>query len=239
MSNDLPVLFNVGDYQPIGTLRLCLNHPQRPSVSGFNPHWQEAESVHQALPLDHPCFESLGRLLEARWANVTYRLNSRDRDWGAVRFHLLPDDVGRIHLDRSSKALRGCLRQILPLLDLSSAAWNADYDPRSMVSKFHLDTGEDVSLFYLFNTLRSPAPRVSDVAERHSREAMKQLLSRVVPTLKTPLYAYQRRSAASMLRKEVAPSYLLDPRLQSMTAPDGSTLFYDQEACIILSEPRF
>ena len=59
-----------------------------------------------------------------------------------------------------------------------------------------------------------------------------------VAELKTPLYSYQRRSAAFMIQRESEPAQALDPRLQVFQGPTGQTFYYDKEEGSIVREER-
>ncbi|PYH45255.1 DEAD/DEAH box helicase [Aspergillus saccharolyticus JOP 1030-1] len=124
--------------------------------------------------------------------------------------------------------------------------------------------GEDdeESLWYIFNTLQDPAPRADAVRNNlYARRAMEQLLA--VPAsalalagteheeaggpgqeysgvlgLKTPLYPYQRRSAAMMVQREAQPAQMLDPRLEVRRSPTGEEYYYDKEEGRIVREKR-
>jgi hypothetical protein len=56
--------------------------------------------------------------------------------------------------------------------------------------------------------------------------------------LKTALYPYQRRSAATMIQREVQPAQYLDLRLQPHRNPAGEKYYHDREEGIIQREKR-
>jgi hypothetical protein len=78
--------------------------------------------------------------------------------------------------------------------------------------------------------------------ETHSKQAMEDLLVEAIPPtvlgLKTSLYTYQRRSAATMVQREAQPFQTLDPRLQAWQSPTGLEYYYDKEDGSIVREPR-
>lgn len=59
-----------------------------------------------------------------------------------------------------------------------------------------------------------------------------------VAGLKTPLYPYQRRSAATMIQREVQPAQMLDPRLQVYRGPTGQEYYYDRLEGSLVREKR-
>ncbi|RAH71572.1 DEAD/DEAH box helicase [Aspergillus aculeatinus CBS 121060] len=124
---------------------------------------------------------------------------------------------------------------------------------------------EEDSLWYIFNTLQDPAPRAHMIKDNlYARRAMEQLLTVTTPApassggegkdddddeesgqdhsgvlgLMTPLYPYQRRSAAIMVQREAQPAQMLDPRLEARRGPTGQEYYYDKEEGRIVREKR-
>ncbi|KAI9777307.1 MAG: hypothetical protein M1835_005265 [Candelina submexicana] len=227
--------FDLSNYLPLGSL--SFKHVNEPSPCHNNgaQTWQEASRAEEALHKAYPYFTSYGTLLSARWIRMFYQITN---SMMVVRIYILPDDVGRRHVERSDKGLRQALRMVIPTLDVSSAAWEANlgFTRRGLADNYD----EDASLFYLFNNLPSPSPSPTDVQEKCARRAMETLLNPndTVQGLKTRLYPYQRRAAAMMLQREANPGLGLDPRLQECVAPDGSTFYYDKEGCSIFRTSR-
>ncbi|KAH9215652.1 hypothetical protein DL95DRAFT_388593, partial [Leptodontidium sp. 2 PMI_412] len=62
-------------------------------------------------------------------------------------------------------------------------------------------SGEEPSLFQLFNTIPSPNPDPKLVTDPYARDAMYQILDSDIEGLRTEMYKYQRRSAALMLQR--------------------------------------
>ncbi|KAI9681338.1 MAG: hypothetical protein M1817_002621 [Caeruleum heppii] len=224
-------LSDIRSHQAIGTVRIPLssdrlsNHP-----ANYRDMWTEFYRVQDAFPSDYPGFRDISRLLKARWLRIEGRRNSLHPDWASVRLLVLPDDVGRASVDRSRPADRACLKRLLAKVDISSAAWNAVFDPHSEIETMRLEAGEDQSLSYLFNSLPSPIPHSEGVKDPYTRSAMESLLENDVEGLKTRLYPYQQRSAALMLQKEASPGLVPDPRLQQVKGPDDSIYYIDVEA---------
>lgn len=183
----------------------------------------------------------LSQLEQNNWIRTSICQNAKFPGWSAVRIYALPDDVGRKHVQRSNGTLRGFLKLVMSKLDTSTEAWEGNFDPYAQP-----DVGavEDESLFYIFNTLDSPSPDIEKVSDPHARAAMDEVLWKVhdyvggpdenigVIGLKTPLYAYQRRSAAYMIQRESEPAQTLDPRLQTLHGPTGKLYYYDKEGYI-------
>lgn len=171
---------------------------------------------------------TISKLVAAGWIRVQRGRSTLNPNYLIRRIHILPGDVGLRFFDRQNRRLLAALESLVAEIDVSPDTWNGQYVVGQEVRFDQWATGDEGSLFYMFNKLPSPRPLVSAVREKYTREAMEDLLD---PTsallgLKTPLYAYQRRSAALMLQREAVPILQLDPRLEPRTAPDGSCFYY-------------
>ncbi|CAL5875101.1 uncharacterized protein PFLUO_LOCUS9405 [Penicillium psychrofluorescens] len=169
-------------------------------------------------------------------------IRTRSRNDGEyVRVYVLPDDLARSLIPRSSTKLRYALKVIMSRIDRSSEAWEGRSPPHNAELGI-TDSADDESLWYIFNTLKDPNPRVEAMKETHSQQAMEDLLLETTPPtvlgLKTFLYTYQRRSAATMVQREAQPFQTLDPRLQAWQSPTGLEYYYDKEDGSIVREPR-
>lgn len=164
-----------------------------------------------------------------------------------VRIYLLPDDVGRRYVDRnteSSGTERSLLKKLMQDINLLAEAWRGDVLVQS--SRKLLDSCSkkelqcDDSLFYIFNTITIPTPSPKQVECQYSREAIVSLLDedKRLDGLQTDLYSYQKRSAATMVRRETQPAHVLDPRLEAFEGPEGDSFYYDQETGVFLRDER-
>lgn len=169
--------------------------------------------------------------------------------WSYVRIYVLPDDVGRKFIPRSSTALRRALRTVMTRVDRPREAWEGKFpgDQNDIVTNGKQENEEDESMWYIFNTLHDPAPQVETMQDPYARQAMEELLSTAtgageddsgVVGLKTALYPYQRRSAAMMVQREAQPAKMLDPRLQTCKNPLGHEYYYDKEAGSIFRDKK-
>ncbi|CAK38844.1 hypothetical protein CBS115989_10419 [Aspergillus niger] len=168
-----------------------------------------------------------------------------------VRVYVLPDDVGRKSIPRSSTALRRALKAVMMRIDRSVEAWNGSVHVDLKVVDNPVGSLEDESLWYIFNTLQDPEPQLDRIRNVYARRAMRELLTVTahgeeesgqdysgVLGLKTPLYPYQRRSAATMVQREAQPAQMLDPRLQAFKSPRGEEYYYDKEEGSIFREKK-
>jgi len=226
---------DLDNYIPVGVLK------------SFNAHSDGSNIDGMASKASLPETEVLS-LEREKWIRTSVCKNKMYPTWSALRVYVLPDDIGRKSVPRSSPALRRALKLVMSKVDSSLQAWEGRFDPASDTVT-ESDHGDE-SLFYIFNTLDSPSPDIQKVSDPYARIAMEDVLwkdvasidelseSIDVPGLKTPLYSYQRRSAAFMIQRESEPAQALDPRLQVFQGPTGQTFYYDKEEGSIVREER-
>ncbi|KAH8697671.1 putative SNF2 family helicase [Talaromyces proteolyticus] len=214
-------------YLPVGVLRRSDNRVLE------NPSFPDAE---------------LAILQKQGWVKLAWHTYESHTGWSFAQVYVLPDDVGRNIISRTSSACRKALKLVLSLVDRSSAAWDGEF--RTTLSQHETNAAEDESLWYIFNTLNNPSPTQEDVEDGDGRLAMQELMfssrahntdtleSSGVLGLKTPLHPYQSRSAATMIQREVHPKQMLDPRVQVYKTPFGQEYYYDKEDGILLCEKR-
>jgi hypothetical protein len=146
--------------------------------------------------------------------------------------------TSRGNTQRSITKLRNALKAVMAKLDRSQQAWYG-YRLENGPDRSKSNGAEDESLWYIFNTLQDPCPQVENMNDHWSQRAMEQLLSEDHLTdlgLKTKLYPYQRRSAATMVQREAQPARMLDPRLQAYQSLNGREYYYDKEDAYITLE---
>lgn len=190
----------------------------------------------------------VARLEAAKWIRTESIKHVAYPERSALRVFVLPDDVCRGIIPRENNSLRKSLRVIISHLDASSESWEGHFGRE--VSTATMSGQDEESLFYIFNTLESPTPDVSQVENPYSRRAMSAILSsrkgdtdkkvgsKGVNGLRTSLYSYQCRSAAYMIQRESQPGQTLDPRLQPFIGPTRQQYFYDKEDGSIVQQKR-
>lgn len=144
----------------------------------------------------------------------------------------------RLNFQRSITRLREALKFIMSKMDPSSDAWEGYRNPQEQ-NKDSIPAAEEESLWYIYNTLKNPAPNAGAMKDPWARRAMEEVLSGGDFTefgLKTDLFPYQRRSAAMMIQRESQPALMLDPRLQTLKTPLGLPYYYDKEEGCIFRE---
>jgi len=232
-------LSDLSNFLPLG----CLTHEETADDAAAigNDHsttdWQDV--VHYGVSLE----ASLSRLTDAGWIRVQKRRSALNHAFIIYRVYILPGDVGLRYVDRDNKKLLAALESLVAKVDVSSETWAGRYTSGNEVKFDPWASQGEGSLFYMFNKLPSPRPDASQVKGKYAREAVEDILD-PNPTsgligLKTPLYPYQRRSAALMLQRETVSTLLLDPRLEPRTAPDGSLFYYGPRDLLFNRHPRY
>lgn len=245
-------LEDLGNYTPIGTY--VVHHLPEPWFRDkfTGDTWLEPTDPSLIGP-KYAVDREIGRIAEALlvwgWIRLFAKLHKDDPNVLIVRVYLLPDDVGRRYIDKCipNKTMeRLMFIKLMQSIDISAEAWTGDsvrpdHQPiRTIKDAQSQGLEDDDSLFYIFNTITSPPSTVSDVKCQYSCEAMSSLLGTTnkLDGLRTDLYPYQKRSAASMIRREVEPARVLDPRLEPFEGPQGAEFYYDQATGVLLRDRR-
>ncbi len=228
---------DLNNYLPLGCIIIYRNQD-----SNDNAHEESEGILEQIAKSPTPLAQHLVKLAEASLIRVSAQ-ESDKFERTIVRIYLLPHDVGRRFVNRGSKALKLALEHVLSHVDISPSTWAGecnDDDDRAMLFD-RWATGEDCSLFYMFNTLPSPAPSPDVITDRYSRSAAFDLLDpdACSGSLKTELYPYQRRAAAVMLQREACSELLLDPRLEPRMTPTGERYYYHAKDVEFYRNPNF
>lgn len=224
-------LSELSNYIPIGSL--VLN-----GVIDAEPNWQEVQVSHLVTLTESGLFEQnaldLGKLLARQRIRAFVSIPSR----AVLRIYVLPSDVGH-RFFQQDRGLDTHLFSLIQNLDVSPSAWNGQTDVKQSFDMYA--TGEEGSLYYLFNNIPSPSPTSERIRSHFHRETMLDFLDSEyqLPGLKTSLYPYQRRSAAQMFQRECEEKLELDPRLEKRIALDGSTYYYEPWDVSFFRSPRF
>ncbi len=236
------ILEDLGNYIALGSLTL------RPSVGAraylHQTRWTESSDTWLAfhdycnLKDTHPV-SSARILADGNWARVFARKHQWNGDLATIRVYILPDDVGRRYINRDYGLLRKYLMKLLNELDKSPLSWEGQNRNENHLEHYSEESSNNDSLFYLFNTIASPAARPPPVLCSVSSEAIQSILESDGPRgLNTKLYPYQRRTVAAMIKREVQPERTLDPRFQSLEGPTGQPFYYDRETGMLLRDQR-
>ena len=226
-ATDSPRIMPLKSYVAVGTL----------NVRGrYSDEWQAIETTRlqilgQATPL--------APLIKAGWARATIRNHAIEREKSCCRVFLLPCDRGRAVIQRTDGILSKRLLELMQSIDVSAEAWEGDMPATAEPVGFRSYSEDEDSLFYLFNTIPSPDPSDCRVANGDAQDSIDSLLQEdCLKQCKTKLYPYQRRSAATMIRREVEPRKSLDPRLTPVNGPMGDKIFYDTQTGQIFQDRK-
>lgn len=237
-------LDDLNNFVPLGSI-------QAVALDGFfiTDKWQE-HPPDEIIGIDSSKTRGFGQLcslyMEGLVRLFTKRL-TESRSGCIIRVYLLSDDVGRRWIDRgagTNETHRVNLKILMKnIIDFSAESWNGHYighEQFRLLGRCFTDPDRDDLLFYTFNTIASPAPDDIFIGCPFSRDAATALLdpSGAVNGLKTSLYPYQRRSAATMIRREIQPARTLDPRLEALEGPVGNTVYYDERTTTLLRDKR-
>ena len=229
-------LQDLSNFLPLG----CITSRADTPFTDEQPFWSEVFQLSNHTDVCHTLEDHVRRLCSAGWIRVFARVKHTIPSLSIYRIYLLPGDVGNRFIDRNSKRLLSCLETLLRNIDVSRQTWRGEL---AVTGRRPFDiwaSCEPGSLFYMFNSIASPAPDAKKIKTHHNREALEGLLDSSIPLLglKTPLYPYQRRSAGLMLQRESESRLHLDPRLEKRVAPDGSEYYYGAKDVIFLRYSR-
>ncbi|EGZ74227.1 hypothetical protein NEUTE2DRAFT_118817 [Neurospora tetrasperma FGSC 2509] len=200
-------------------------------------------SVQDAL-LESPFLSPFQSLLGSKWVHTTFRVTAEFPSRGIVRVYILPDDVENRLLPRSNTHLRQLRTRLFQLLDCSSCTWNGNVKCQKVDNDGN-NTDQDLigkpqTLLQMFNTLPAPNPKPNQVQDLDRRASMHNLLDNKVLGLKTTLYPFQCRSAASMVQRESQTEPVPDPRLPKRYVDHlGKTYYVDPIAKTIVIDPAY
>lgn len=156
----------------------------------------------------------------------------------SLRIYVLPEDVNRSCRGSTNhiKDFRKLMRYLINYVDYTTEAWTGEADPHGPIHTYHKPEMEgEESLFYIFNTLRSPYVNINTYdGPTHGRRSIEDVLTGDVIGLKTTLYPYQKRSVAAMIQKESAPAKISDPRKTTMIDLYDKNFYLDTDEGVIL-----
>ena len=216
------------DYVPAGTLVL-----DQPTARDWTPitlcNIREIDKL-------QPSFISL---IKANWVKAYVQELAEHPLSSLLRLYVLPDDVGRGAIERGDRVMQRRLQYLMSNVDISRKAWDGQVNLNEPVDRYKTWSEEEESLFYLFNTVPSPDSTSFNVTSAPSQAAIDSLFdSKSLPHLKTRLHPYQKRSAASMIRREVNPRRTLDPRVIETRGPLGDLFNFDCQTGQIFRNPK-
>jgi len=196
-------LSDLSHFLPLG----CLVHEETvDDIAAAGIYYSSTIDWQDVAYQDNSLDASLSKLIDAGWIRARKRRSALNYAYIIYRIYILPGDVGLRYVDRDNKKLLAALENLVAKVDISRETWAGNYTNGSEVKFDPWASRDEGSLFYMFNKLPSPRPDASQVKEKYAREAVEDILdpnpNSGLIGLKTPLYPYQRRSAALMLQRE-------------------------------------
>lgn len=234
-----PTDIETSHYIPLGTLLCTIDE----SVT-YATQWTELDpSIFNlgVLPVQthsQLSYDEFYALLLTDWIKSWVQADVNNPRSGTLRIAVLPDDVGRKFVPRSDGKLRAILMKMMETIDGSSESWHCGCSSTRPAELYKFTPTEEDSLFYIYNTLKSPEPNPAKIKDIYAREAAEGLRdgSTIVSGLKTELHLYQRRSAAQMIERETQPARMRDPRLEAYKGPTGRDFYFNRLRCHLLAE---
>ncbi|KAH7012215.1 SNF2 family N-terminal domain-containing protein [Microdochium trichocladiopsis] len=238
------------DFRPIG----CLDQPIATNPTAqFNDTQTWRRVSEDLLPTsissllqatnDRP---NITTLLKHQWIQLEFFVRQAAKgSFVRFRIYVLPFDVERHGVsDRHDEKLMKAVAMLLQRLNYSSEAWNDASNQQRLPHPLSFTDlpdplPDDPCLLALFNSVPSPDPDPNSVSDLNARHAMLSILEGNLPGIRTTLYPYQRRSAALMLRRELVPTKVLDPRLRCCQDQSGRPWYYDSATGLVLAKPRY
>lgn len=223
-------LDDLSNYIPLGSMTLPILDSDEPvPVSGWRENGIGEEAAY-----------GVEELRSVRFARTFSRKHQVQKDMLTMRVYVLPCDVGRrFFFDNEEFDRRTFMPDLMAVLDSSLKSWKGLNEGGCFVTQYSQTRPiNNDSLFYLFNTVQSPSPNPEQLSCPTGKVAAKSILQGTVRGLKTQLYPFQRRSAATMIMREVKPSHSLDPRVEPYIGPTGLRFYYDQASGVLLRDRR-
>ncbi|EKM55021.1 uncharacterized protein PHACADRAFT_142857 [Phanerochaete carnosa HHB-10118-sp] len=158
-----------------------------------------------------------------------------------IRVYLIPHDLanveGRLRQRDETAVLapaRKYLRTLLLKLSRIHSLWEGEMEEQGPSSMFFDNTADNRTLAELYNTLPSPViPEDESSAHPQAREI---LGGAAIRGLKSSLYAYQRRSVAAMIQRELQPGVIPDPLYVPVYGLDNSVCYIQPATMELLRE---
>ncbi|KAK9368014.1 P-loop containing nucleoside triphosphate hydrolase protein [Lipomyces kononenkoae] len=231
------VLNDLNRLAPIGVIDIY-NLPRLPAPGldapdgwlWIEPPWEKSVVLEEPL-------SSLAYLHKRLFLRVTYRM--LDHRTARFRIYIVPKDVdGRRFLPPMPTLTKKRIRTVMLLINTSRAAWEGARDaPMVPLSKPSPD--EAPTLFDMFNQISAVPDSVPEIDDKESEEIINEVMTGHVEGMKSVLYLYQRETVAEMIRKELVPVQMIDPRLSEIMSPQGNKLYMDTDTYEVHLKPDY
>ncbi|KAK8069108.1 hypothetical protein PG994_005724 [Apiospora phragmitis] len=186
----------------------------------------------QAPLLALPTLAPFAGIFRAKWIQLELRNH-------ILRVYVLPHDVDRVSIDRQGVKLSKDLGILLKQLDYSPTTWNGSESHGTSETSGNKEEDDELSLLERFNQFPSPDPQIHHIPNAFGKGLISDVLNSDIFGIKTTLIPIQRKSVAEMLRRELVPRRVLDPRLLERTDQNGNSWYSDFVRGEVLKEPRY
>ena len=181
---------------------------------------------------------SFSDMVERGWIRTNLVEPPGHPDESYLQIFAIPEEIGRRTCHGPLVNYRRFLKYALDFIDVTASSWNGECAARVTLETYVNPPTDGESLFFIFNTLKSPDPAVENVKDIYSQQALKDILENSVQDLKSDLYPYQKRAAAMMIQRETYPKRSPDPRTPQFRGPTGHTFYLDSEEGVLRKEPH-
>ncbi|KAK9237884.1 P-loop containing nucleoside triphosphate hydrolase protein [Lipomyces kononenkoae] len=231
------VLNDLNRLAPIGVIDIY-NLPRLPAPGleapdgwlWIEPPWEKSVVLEEPL-------SSLAYLHKRMFLRVTYRM--LDHRTARFRIYIVPKDVeGRRFLPPMPTLTKKRIRNVMLLMNTSGTAWDGDRDA-PMVPLIKPPPDEAPTLFDMFNQISAVPESVPEIDDPESEEIINEVMTGHVEGMKSVLYLYQRETVAEMIRKELLPVQMIDPRLSEIMSPQGKKLYMDTDTYEVHLKPDY
>ncbi|KAK9360683.1 P-loop containing nucleoside triphosphate hydrolase protein [Lipomyces starkeyi] len=231
------VLNDLARLAPIGVIDIY-NLPRLPAPGieapdgwlWIEPPWEKSVVLEEPL-------NSLAYLHKRLFLRVTYRM--LDHRTARFRIYIVPKDVdGRRFLPQMPTLTKKKIRNVMLLINTSGLAWDG-YHNAPMVPLIKPPPDDVPTLFDMFNQISAVPESVPEIDDPESEEIINEVMTGHVEGMKSVLYLYQRETVAEMIRKELVPVQMIDPRLSEITSPQGAKLYMDTDTYEVHMKPDY
>ncbi|KAK9245807.1 P-loop containing nucleoside triphosphate hydrolase protein [Lipomyces tetrasporus] len=196
----------------------------------IEPPWEKSVVLEEPLT-------SLAYLHKRLFLRVTYKM--LDCRTARFRVYIVPKDVdGRRFLPQVPTLTKKKIRNVMVLVNSSRRAWEGDRNAR-MVPLIKPPPDEAPTLFDMFNQISAVPESVPEIDDPESVEIINEVMTGRVEGMKSVLYLYQRETVAEMIRKELLPVQMIDPRLSEFASPKGAKLYMDTDTYDVHLKPDY
>ncbi|KAK7208168.1 P-loop containing nucleoside triphosphate hydrolase protein [Myxozyma melibiosi] len=234
------VLNDLKRFVKMGTIDISRKEVPRLTAPGMEApdgwRWISPPSREVKLP---KVLEMVAYLYRKLLARVTYMMI--DERTMRLRIYMLPQDAeGRRCVPKPSSVVKKTTREVLELVNCNPEAWQGTPDV-PFIALLDEAPKSAPSLFDMFNSI-TPTTRCahpSPLDDIEIDEITREIRTGRIKGMRSTLYPYQQETVAEMLKKELLPEIVADPRFREMTAVDGTKFYLDTVALEVYSQTSY